>query len=89
MKNKFEFGDKVEHKVLGIAGIVMAYTFYSTGCTHYGIQRMELDEDGDPKDWLWYDENRLELIKSRYVEFDSYLDDGKRTSGPEPCAPRG
>ena len=89
MENKFEFGDKVKHIVLGIEGIVMAYTFYSTGCIHYGVQRIEFDEDGDPKDWLWYDENRLKLVKAGEVKFDSYISEGKRTSGPAPCAPRG
>ena len=86
MKNKFEFGDKVRHIILGIEGIVMAYTFYSTGCVHYGVQRQELDEDGNARNWLWYDENRLKLCDKKVVDLTNYV---TKTSGPAPNAPQG
>lgn len=93
MENKFNFGDKVKHIVHGTSGIVMAYSHYSTGCIHYGIQPQDLDEDGEPRDWKWYDETKLKLVRAGAVEVISYLDKEKtkpaKNGGPAPNAPQG
>ena len=90
MKNKYEIGDKVKNIIHGITGIVMAYTFYSTGCVHYGLQEQDLDEDGDPKDWKWYDETKLKLVKRGAVKIVPYSNGVReRNGGPAPNAPQG
>lgn len=91
MNNKFDFGDKVKNIINGITGIVMAYSFYSTGCIHYGIARQELDEDGDSREWKWYDETNLKLIKKGAVKLGSYNPITKkleRNGGPVPNPPQ-
>lgn len=92
MKNKFGFGDKVKNIINGITGIVMAYSFYSTGCVHYGIARQELDEDKESRGWKWYDETNLKLIKKGAVKLGSYNPATKkleRNGGPVPNPPQG
>ena len=92
MENKFHFGDKVKNVINGITGIVMAYSFYSTGCIHYGIARQELDEDGEAREWLWYDETKLKLVKKSVVELGTYNPVTKkvtRNGGPSPNPPQG
>lgn len=89
MENKFEIGDKLRHKIHGFEGIVMAYTFYSTGCIHYALASQDLDEKGEPKDWKWYDETKLEILEKKTVEFDSYEQTTvERKGGPAPNAPQ-
>lgn len=88
MKNKYEFGDKVKNIINGITGIVMAYSFYSTGCIHYGIARQELDEDGEAREWAWYDETKLKLVKAGAVKVGSYAVEKSNSGGPSPNAPQ-
>lgn len=84
MNNKFECGDKLEEKVTGFKGIVMAYTYYSTGCIHYGLLSRKL-KDGAEADYQWFDESRLILSKGKVINFERL---GESTGGPVPNAPK-
>ncbi len=45
-KPKFDLGDLLEDKVTGYKGVVMAVSFYSTGCIHYGLSLTKAGKDG-------------------------------------------
>jgi len=79
-----ENGDVLKDKVSGFEGVVMVRAEYSTGCIHYGMQSQDM-KDGEPRDWHWLDQSRLELVKSGVVEFD--IIEGS-TSGPFPSGPQ-
>jgi hypothetical protein len=64
---KYKFWDVLRDKASGWTGICLAVTFYATGCIHYGLSPNKLTKDGDLKDWLWFDESRLELIKASKI----------------------
>jgi hypothetical protein len=65
---KFSMHDVLKDKVSGLKGVVLGITFYDTGCIHYGLAPQKLKEDGTVHDWTWFDESRLELVKSAVVE---------------------
>ena len=60
-ENKFQMLEVLEDVVTGLQGVCMAISFYSTGCTHYGLCSREL-KDGKMQDWEWFDESRLRQV---------------------------
>jgi len=82
---KFELGDLLREKVTGFEGVVMAVSYYFTGCNHYGLVSRNL-KDGVPVDWQWFDESRLILTEKSVVKYKD--EDEKSTSGPMPNAPQ-
>lgn len=84
-KAKFSNGDKLRDRVTNLEGVVMVVAFYSTGCIHYGLQPQGIKDSGEPKDWTWLDESRLDLVESRAVSFN-IAEFG--TSGSMPAGPR-
>ena len=69
-------GEKVKDKFTGFKGIAMAKTEYLFGCNRIGVQPIELDkETGEPKEWVWFDEQHL---------MDEKI---KKPGGPRPDAP--
>lgn len=88
MENKYNFGDLLRDKVTGLEGIVQAYTFYATGCLHYGLQPVGLikHESGKLEEhpWFWHDESRLELISHKEIDLVSETTAG----GPSVNAPQ-
>ncbi len=83
VKFKYENGDVLRDKVTGFTGVVMVRAEYSTGCIHFGIASNEL-KNGEPLDWHWFDQSRLELLESSVVQFE--IPEGS-TSGPFPKGP--
>jgi len=79
-----ELGDILREKVSGFEGVVMVRAEYSTGCIHYGLLSQKL-KDGNPQDWHWFDQSRLESVKSKVVTFE--IPEGT-TSGPFPSGPQ-
>ncbi len=67
-KFKFELGQKVKDKFTDYEGIIMARIQYLTGCVQYHVLNQELDKDGDIRDWLSFDENRLKLVQKKAVK---------------------
>lgn len=81
---KFELGETLKDIITGFHGVVMGRTQYATGCNHYGLVSRDLDKDGKPKDWQWFDESRLVSVpKAGKVKFNLT----KPTGGPYPNAP--
>lgn len=61
---KFNMGDRVKDIVSGYTGVILAMTYYSTGCRHYGIAPEKTGKDGNIREYEWLDESRLVLVKS-------------------------
>jgi hypothetical protein len=76
-KSKYNMFDILKDKVSGFTGIVLAISFYDTGCTHYGVAPQNLKEDGGLHTWEWFDESRLILINKSDEKIT------KNTSGPD------
>jgi len=80
---RFDLGLSLKDIVTGFEGIAMGRTQYFTDCNHYGLCSRDLDKDGKPKEWQWFDETRLQETKKIKVT----LNVKKPTSGPHPNAP--
>ena len=63
---KFNNGDEVIEKITGLKGIITGTCYYLTGCNSYLLTVKPKDEFTEPLT-LWYDEGRLELVKSSKV----------------------
>lgn len=85
IKNKFTMGDLLKDNVSGFEGVVMAFTFYSTGCIHYGLAPQKLSKEGTLNEGEWLDQSRLTLARPDVVSFDI---PAGTTSGPHPNAPQ-
>ncbi len=82
-KFKFEIGATVKDRITGFCGVVMAQSFYFTGCYHYGLLSKKLKKDsGLPADWEWFDQSRLVLVKGVKRIIPS-----KQSTSPGPNAP--
>lgn len=80
----YEIGDMLKDRVTGCQGVVLAITFYSTGCIHYGLCR-QMKEDGFLPEWEWFDQSRLEMVNKGVVEFNITPE---KPGGPFPNAPQ-
>jgi len=60
---KFENGDAVLEKITGFTGTITGTCFYLTGCNQY-LVTAKAQNHKEPIS-LWYDEGRLELVKSQ------------------------
>jgi hypothetical protein len=80
---KFDLRETLKDMVTEFEGVVMARTQYATDCNHYGLLSKKLDEKGNPKDYVWIDETRLESTKAKKMIFHLR----KPSSGPYPNAP--
>jgi len=68
---QFEFsnGDKVKEKITGFTGIITGVSFYITGCNQY-LLTPPVKDDGSSGEAQWYDEGRLEIVKSDAVQVE-------------------
>jgi hypothetical protein len=62
---KFEVGETVKDIVTGYEGVVMAVSYYFTGCNHYGVCTRQTGEKEKVDDWKWFDEKRLERVPKK------------------------
>jgi len=68
-KFRLNLGDHVKDLVTSYEGIVAARADHITGCDTYIVLPRDLDSNtGDIIDGRWFDDGRLELIKSKVVE---------------------
>ena len=63
---KFERGDRVKDRVTGFKGVIVSRGDHISGCNTYGVQPEQL-KDGAPQESKWFDEPRLELVKSGVI----------------------
>jgi len=66
----FNMGETVKDTISGYTGIVVAITYYMTGCTHLSLQAPMNKKDGTVPDWENFDETRCEMIKEAPVVKD-------------------
>ena len=57
----FNFGDKVEHTLTGLIGVVVGVDVWKNGCVRICIQPREM-KDGAPVNGAWIDEQDVSLI---------------------------
>jgi len=76
-----KLGDQVRDCYTKFEGIATARTEYLYGCTRITIEPTKL-VDGKPVDAQWFDEQRVELIKSR-ARID-HSGGAVQTGGPMP-----
>lgn len=60
--NDIILGDWVEDRISGCNGIAMCRAEYLTGCTQIGIMLTGTTDDGKPRDWVYFDWQRLAVI---------------------------
>ncbi len=80
----YDNGDVLKDRVTGLEGVVMVRAEYSTGCHHYGLLPQEINDSKEP-DWTWFDQSRLDLVKSKGVVFKTQ---DTPPSGSFPAGPK-
>lgn len=84
-----EIGDRVKDAITGYVGIVIGVSKWITGCITYGVKAERLDKDGKDMEAVWFDENRLVLVKRGAIKIGNV---GKvrpsRNGGPHSETPR-
>lgn len=61
-----KLGFRCKDKVIGLEGVITSISFDLYGCIQ-AVVNPGLDNDGKPKDLLWFDLNRLEIISKEPV----------------------
>ena len=73
---KFDLGDVVKDKITGFKGVIMCQSRYLTGCNRYALQSQQLNNEGKPVDWQYFDEDNL-LMDGENINFEP-----NQTGGP-------
>ena len=68
---KFNLGDEVKDIITNFKGIIQSRTEYLTGCNIYGVQSQELSKEGELRDWIHFDENRIKLVKKEKIKLNT------------------
>ncbi len=55
-----KLGSRVKDGITGFAGFTVSRTEYLYGCVQIGVQPTRLTKDGEPKDIVYFDEQRLD-----------------------------
>lgn len=69
MKKEFKMGDEVKDKITGFQGIITGHAKYFTGCDQFIIQP-KCDKPGTYPEANWFDEGRVEFVKTEMTEKD-------------------
>ena len=81
---EFEFGEVVRETITGVEGVVVAVSFYHTGCTHVGIVKKGTTKNPtNDAEWLWFDSTRLTKTNKKKMNRV-----GKKERGGPALAPR-
>ena len=65
---KYKLGEELKCIVTGFKGVVVARVQYLNKCVRYGIQPTELDENGETREWTYFDEEQLEPVDEEEQE---------------------
>lgn len=63
-----ELGDRVRDKVTGFDGIAIGMSRWISGCDQYAVQPCKVSKDGKVSDSVWFDVNRLDVVKKAVVK---------------------
>lgn len=77
----FPLGVTATDQVTKFTGVVMARAQYLTGCNQYALQNPNLDKDGAPRKWVWFDEHRI-VVQDLNTKVDLGKKPGKPPGGP-------
>lgn len=80
---KIKLGDKVRDVYTKFTGIVVARSQWLHGCDRFLVEPEKLDKDGKLQEAQWFDEPRVELVKSQPVKVAKVSRD-RRPGGPRP-----
>lgn len=80
--SQIELGDKVKDIVTGVVGIAIGKSSWITGCDQYCVQQGKVSAEGKVSDGLWFDENRLSVVKRGACKIESDNDPKPKTGGP-------
>lgn len=58
---EIQLGQTVRDRLSGLVGTAASRIEYLTGCTQVGVAPAGLKDDGDTKDWRYFDWQRLEV----------------------------
>jgi len=77
-----KLGARVKDNLTGFEGVMTGKTEWLYGCVRIGIEPTELDKDGKPQETMWFDEQRVEIVKPKKVKISA---SSRATSGgPKP-----
>jgi len=92
---RFGFGEVLRCKLTGIKGTVLCILYYSTGCIHYMLSPQGLNKEGNMREYLYLDEDRLERT-GKTIDIGQYThgkggSSEEKRSGPmaAPCRRQG
>jgi hypothetical protein len=78
---EIELGVFAKDRLTGFYGVVMGRSEYSTGCRTYAIAPAKMDKEGKTAEWLWFDEDRIEIdLKKKPMQFGIKINS---TGGPD------
>jgi hypothetical protein len=79
---RINLGDKVKDTYSGFTGWVHGVSHFITGCDQVCVNPRSLDEKGAPRDGVWFDETRLEVLEA--VAAPIAKPDPQHRGGPTP-----
>ena len=83
----FKLGDRVQDKITGFKGIVIARTEWLHNCNRYYFQPEELDKDGQAVKPREFDEPDLKLLAKDPLKYKREYG-AAMTGGPRPSPTR-
>jgi hypothetical protein len=78
---KIKLGNRVRDVYTGFEGIATGRTEWLYGCARITIEPTELDKDGKLLDSQWFDEQRIELVKTKKKRITK--ESRAKTGGPQ------
>lgn len=75
-------GKTVRDKITGFTGIVTGFVTYLTGCNQALIAE-RVGDDGDLKESIWLDEQRLEVLNAKRLVLENGNSPGSDKPAPK------
>ena len=84
-------GTVIKDRLTGYTGVAVACTYWLDGCIRYAIVPMKVNKDGRPAEELWFDIQRIEVLKTKSPVLDTPKKHAKKhakKSGKPPGGPQ-